>query len=202
MALVEVRGPRSSAGPSARLIPGCRVMVRYAEDDLWHERILLYPAASDVEDGACWVVLTPDGDMYLEELEGGSPEDSPVEWQLVARDLRLPPGLGRSYRFGEDQPGELRGLYRRAYAASTADARSRGLQLATPPAIRSQEGRDVSVEAELGRNFFGGRRVTGKQGMPAAGDALAAGTDAPGDQVADGGDALAVPAVPNSVGGT
>ncbi|CAK0883778.1 unnamed protein product, partial [Prorocentrum cordatum] len=153
-------------------------------------------------DGACWVVLTPDGDMYLEELEGGSPEDSPVEWQLVARDLRLPPGLGRSYRFGEDQPGELRGLYRRACAASTADARSRGLQLATPQVIRSQEGRDVSVEAELGRNFFGGRRVTGKQGMPAAGDALAAGTDVPGDQVADGGDALAVPAVPNSAGGT
>ncbi|CAK0906231.1 unnamed protein product, partial [Prorocentrum cordatum] len=171
-------------------------------DDLWPERILLYPAASDVEDGVCWVVLTPDGDMYLEELEGGSLEDSPVEWQLVARDLRLPPGLGRSYRFGEDQPGELRGLYRRAYAASTADARSRGLQLAAPQVICSQEGRDVSVEDEVGRNFFGGRRVTGKQGMPAAGDALAAGTGGPGDQVADGGDALAVPAVPNSVGGT
>ncbi|CAK0898367.1 unnamed protein product [Prorocentrum cordatum] len=190
------------AGGAARLIPGCRVMVRYAEDDLWHERILLYPAASDVEGGACWVVLTPDGDVYIEELEGGSPDDSPVEWQLVARDLRLPPGLGRSYRFGEDQPGELRALYRRAYAASTADARSRGLQLAVPQVIRSQQGRDVSVEDELGRNFFGGRRVTGKQGVPAAGDALAAGAGAPGDQVEDGGDALAVPAVPNSVGGT
>ncbi|CAK0804389.1 unnamed protein product, partial [Prorocentrum cordatum] len=184
------------------LIPGCRAIVRYAEDDLWHERILFYPAASDVEGGACWVVLTLDGDVYIEELEGGSPDDSPVEWQIVARDLRLPPGLCRPRRFGGDQPGELRALHRRAHAASTADARARGLQLPAPQMIRTQQGRDVTVEEAFGRNFFGGRRVTGKQGAPAAGGALADGTGVPGDQEEDDGDALAVPAVPASAGGT
>ncbi|CAK0799614.1 unnamed protein product, partial [Prorocentrum cordatum] len=157
--LTRLRGPRSAAAPSARLIPGCRAMVRYAREDLWHERFLLYPAASDVEGGACWVVLTPDGDVYIEELEGGSPDDSPVEWQIVARDLRLPPGLGRPCRFGADQPGELRALYRRAYAASTAEARARGMQLPAPQMIRTQQGRDVTVEEAFGRNFFGGRRI-------------------------------------------
>ena len=83
MALVERRGPGSWAERSARLIPGCRVMVRYAEDDLWHERLLLHPAVSDVDGGACWVVMSPDGDVYIEELEGGSPDDSPVEWHVV-----------------------------------------------------------------------------------------------------------------------
>ena len=93
----------------SRLIPGCRVLVRHAEDDLWHERILLFPAASEASEGGqpttCWVVLTPDGDVYIEELENGSPDGSLVEWLEMARDLALPVGAARAYRFRQ-QPAE------------------------------------------------------------------------------------------------
>ena len=194
MALMPLEGAAGPRSPATRLIPGCRVVVRYAEDDLWHERILLYPAASDVDGGACWVVLTPDNDVYIEELEGGSPDDSPVEWQIVARDRRLPPGLGRAYRFPGDQPGELRALYRRAYAASTEDARARGVVLPVPQRIRDQQGRDVAVDDALGRNFFGARRLIGKQALADGGGALADGAAMAADEGADGGGALALPA--------
>ncbi|CAK0857017.1 unnamed protein product [Prorocentrum cordatum] len=170
---------RISLAASARLEPrdGAAV-VRYAGDDLWHERILLYPAASEAAGaglpGACWVVYTPDHDMYIEELEGGSPDDSPVEWLEMPRDLRLPSGLGRAYRF-EEVPTEevMKGLYRRAYSAAQADAESRGVLLETPVAVRTAAGRDVAVHEALGANFFGGRRMTGKRpplGLDLGGD--------------------------------
>ncbi|CAK0911498.1 unnamed protein product [Prorocentrum cordatum] len=165
-------------GSSCRLLPGCRAVVRYGGDDLWHERILLYPAASEASGaglpGVCWVVYTPDHDMYIEELEGGSPDDSPVEWLEMPRDLRLPSGLGRAYRF-EEVPTEevMKGLYRRAYSAAQADAEARGVLLETPVAVRTAAGRDVAVQEALGANFFGGRRMTGKRpllGLDLGGD--------------------------------
>ncbi|CAK0903327.1 unnamed protein product [Prorocentrum cordatum] len=153
-------------------------VVRYAGGDLWHERILLHPAASETAGaglpGACWVVYTPDRDMYIEELEGGSPDDSPVEWLEMPRDLRLPSGLGRAYRFEESPTEEaMKGLYRRAFSAAHADAEARGVQLETPAAVRTAAGRDVAVQEALGANFFGGRRMTGKRpplGLDLGGD--------------------------------
>ncbi|CAK0822825.1 unnamed protein product, partial [Prorocentrum cordatum] len=147
-------------------------------DDLWHERILLYPAASEAAGaglpGACWVVYTPDHDMYIEELEGGSPDDSPVEWLEMPRDLRLPSGLGRAYRFEESPTEEvMKGLYRRAFSAAQADAEARGVLLEAPVAVRTAAGRDAAVHEALGANFFGGRRMTGKRpplGLDLGGD--------------------------------
>ncbi|CAK0789849.1 unnamed protein product, partial [Prorocentrum cordatum] len=187
-------------GSSRRLLPGCRAVVRYAGDDLWHERILLYPAASETAGaglpGTCWVVYTPDRDMYIEELEGGSPDDSPVEWLEMPRDLRLPSGLGRAYRFEESPTEEvMKGLYRRAFSAAQADAEARGVQLETPMAVRTAAGRDVAVQEALGANFFGGRRMTGKRpplGLDLGGDhgghsgSVAAAAEGVGDSGAPG----------------
>ena len=39
------------------------VLIGHAGEALWHERLLLH----DVGDG-CWVVLTPDEDMFIEDL--------------------------------------------------------------------------------------------------------------------------------------
>ncbi|CAK0837394.1 unnamed protein product, partial [Prorocentrum cordatum] len=128
------------------------------------ERILLYPVASEAAErggrGACWVVLSPDMDMYIEELEGGSPDDSPVEWFEVPRDLRLPAGLGRADRFeASPSDADMRGLFRRACSAALADVESRGTVAEPPSTIRNSLGRDIAVEEAPGANFFSGGLV-------------------------------------------
>ncbi|CAK0877593.1 unnamed protein product [Prorocentrum cordatum] len=75
---------------SSDLVPGDVILVRYAEDDLWHERVLCWPVPMDKSGVVDWVVATPDGDMYIETIEGGNPEESLVEWIRPAADGRLP----------------------------------------------------------------------------------------------------------------
>ena len=48
----------------AMLKPGGLVRVYYPDDPgIWHERLLLYPVTAQV-----WVIYTPDGDLYSENL--------------------------------------------------------------------------------------------------------------------------------------
>ncbi|CAK0871112.1 unnamed protein product, partial [Prorocentrum cordatum] len=177
-ARLEARDGAGAQGILVAASPGVQSSGALRRGDLWHERILLYPAASEASGaglpGACWVVYTPDHDMYIEELEGGSPDDSPVEWLEMPRDLRLPSGLGRAYRFDESPTEEvMKGLYRRAFSAAQADAEARGVLLEAPTAVRTAAGRDVAVHEVLGANFFGGRRMTGKRpplGLDLGGD--------------------------------
>ena len=55
---------------SSRL-PGHRVLVWYSDDNVWHERVLLWPArtltARPVRDR--WQILTPDEHVYQEDLD-------------------------------------------------------------------------------------------------------------------------------------
>ena len=86
----------------------------------------------------------------------------------MPRDLRLPAGLGRAYRFGaEPAADEMRVLFRRAFVAAVADAETTGNDIAMPLEIRMADGRDVEVVEALGPNFFGGRRF-GRKGPPPA----------------------------------
>ena len=50
---------------SPDLIPGQTLAVFYEDDTLWHERLLLWR----LNDG-CWFVLTPDLDIYAEDVSG------------------------------------------------------------------------------------------------------------------------------------
>ncbi|CAK0790381.1 unnamed protein product, partial [Prorocentrum cordatum] len=158
--------------------------VQDAQGRPWHERILLYPATSEAAEsggrGACWVVLSPGMDMYVEELEGGSFDDGPVEWLEVPRDLRLPAGFGRAYRFdASPSDADMRGLFRRACAAALADAESRRMALDPSSTIGNSLGRDVAVEDAPGANFFGGRRLVGKRPPTGAGAGAVGGVGEP-----------------------
>jgi hypothetical protein len=80
------------------LAPGTFVLVAYSDvdEDLWHERLLLAPAATP-DCPSSWVVLTPDLDMYVENL--GPPDIATVRPLDAAR--TLPFGVNRNsvYRF-------------------------------------------------------------------------------------------------------
>ena len=55
---------------SARM-PGHRVLVWYSDDDVWHERLLLWPSR-DITGRRTrdrWVICTPDRDVYEEDLD-------------------------------------------------------------------------------------------------------------------------------------
>ena len=108
------------AGAPPGLAPGAFVLVAYSdvEEDLWHERLLLCPAATP---GArrSWVVLTPDLDMYVEDL--GPLDISAV--RLLDAGRGLPFGISRNsvhrfqlpqHRGGVPNAGEMTQLYHEA----------------------------------------------------------------------------------------
>ena len=66
--------PVAMAGGSSSdlALPGDRLLIYYRGedgdyDDVWHERLLLWPAF-----GSYWAVRTPDGDEYVEDLMANS----------------------------------------------------------------------------------------------------------------------------------
>ena len=59
--------------------PGQSVAVFYSDDTYWHERILLWKGQED-----CWYIMTPDGDVYLEELSLRG-EDGPVKMKVKGK---------------------------------------------------------------------------------------------------------------------
>lgn len=49
--------------------PGQVAAVFYSDDTYWHERLLLWPFRDSK-----WMIYTPDGDRYLEDLSGTDSE--------------------------------------------------------------------------------------------------------------------------------
>ena len=82
----------------SELRPGCRVGVYYPDDSLWHERMLLYPVRASKGE---WYVLTPDSDVYIENVIGGDAEGSTRSF--LCGPLRERPAIaaGKFYRFRE-----------------------------------------------------------------------------------------------------
>ena len=78
------------------LFPGLTLAVFYDDDVLWHERLVLW-RLTDLE----WYVLTPDLDMYAEDLScsGG---DGPSKFKVKGKDFRYWSRVGGgSYRFAK-----------------------------------------------------------------------------------------------------
>eukprot|EP00959_Pyramimonas_sp_CCMP1952_P292802 6123588-Pyramimonas_sp.AAC.1 len=55
-----------------RALPGERVVCRFSDDEVDHERVLLHYVAEGE-----WVILTPDGDIYAEDMSCENPETGP-----------------------------------------------------------------------------------------------------------------------------
>ncbi|CAK0857167.1 unnamed protein product, partial [Prorocentrum cordatum] len=65
------------------LVPGGVVIFNYEDDpNIWHERLLLWPSAG-LFPNTCWMCLTPDGDVYPEEMAAGPDGDGPSRVSLT-----------------------------------------------------------------------------------------------------------------------
>ncbi|CAE7336322.1 unnamed protein product, partial [Symbiodinium sp. CCMP2456] len=83
------------------LVPGQSVAVWYPDDVYYHERILLWRCSDDL-----WMILTPDGDMYVEDLRcaGG---DGPTKMKIKGVDFTYWSRVGgRAYKFREHPTAE------------------------------------------------------------------------------------------------
>ena len=89
------------AGPAwwSSLRPGMSVGVKFDDDseDLWHERLLLWPCSAN---GSQWYVVTPDSDKYVEDLTCPGGEDCPVRaFSCSDRRVCVNEAKGKFYRF-------------------------------------------------------------------------------------------------------
>eukprot|EP00974_Lingulodinium_polyedra_P125726 11195582-Lingulodinium_polyedra.AAC.1 len=145
MAVVPAGG--LDAASLRTLRAGTRLLLYYADDDVYHERIALWPV-----DRGRWVMVTPDSDMY-DEVVDGSDVASVVEVLLLGPEGRLPAGLpGRAYRFSRLPSADaLRRLIReaRAYAVDTTTAER--LPLLEPVGVQKINGGQVTLD-----EFYGG----------------------------------------------
>jgi hypothetical protein len=105
------------------LVVGRVVLVHYSDEpELWHERLCLWPAGGEENDGI-WAIRIPDADIYCEDLSGKTPDDGPNKVALMDRDRVKPRFLvGQLYRFGVAwSEAELRGFIVEGRAALRAD---------------------------------------------------------------------------------
>mmetsp|Transcript_8309 Transcript_8309/g.18577 ORF Transcript_8309/g.18577 Transcript_8309/m.18577 type:complete len:450 (+) Transcript_8309:263-1612(+) len=153
---------------------GASTLVLYEGENLWHERCLLFPVCQTAGDHR-WVILTPDGDRYIEHLATGAAEDGPIQCRLLGENRRLP-ALGGVpvYRFnpwpGDD---ELRGVLQLARAEAHDACRVEGLPLLEIDQVINGRRREVTLE-----DFF--RRAVPWARVPAAGALAPRGPAAPG----------------------
>ena len=83
--LVAMQGRLGEArGGWSSLIPGEYFYVLYAGARTWHERLAIWPG-----DDADWCIVTPDGDRYIERVNGSRPRTGPSAFS------RVPPDSGR-----------------------------------------------------------------------------------------------------------
>jgi hypothetical protein len=132
-------------------VPGMSVLVWYSADDVWHERLLIWPGLK-----GGWQVLTPEDDFYLEVLLPDGSGD-------VARVIALPDNnslpvelVEQAYMFAA-YPGQDRFKALLQYGKKEVDAyygpRSVGLQ--APAMVLTPRG----VRKPLA-DFFGGSFLT------------------------------------------
>lgn len=68
------------------LQPGETLAAFYSDDTVWHERVLLWPAKGGTGSGFVWWVVTPDFDVYPEDL--GNPAEGPSRVRIHGRTFK------------------------------------------------------------------------------------------------------------------
>ena len=150
------------------LVPGQRLVVRYVDDDVDHERLLLYPSLPP----GTWAARGPDGDEYEEDFTGFDPNTGPEGAALMPPDGSAPEGWPRPiYRFRAALTApQLRAAIQRGRAI--VEARLPGIAPAPPREVAGPDG-----ELQDWATFFGegqprrlAARLRGKQPAPLADD--------------------------------
>ena len=122
------------------LAVGDRVYVKYHNQRLWHERLLLWPV-SRAE--FRWVVMTADGDIYAEDYGDDGVDVAAVRysgaWAVVP--AGVPPA--REYRFRNQPTAQV-------WLALVGLRQPSVRRLAEPPVALHRKGHEVGAVAVLG----------------------------------------------------
>ena len=85
------------------LRPGQYFEVEYADDEVAHERLALWPLSPDA-----WAIRNPDGDEWIEHLDNRNPEEGPITARVRREGRRAGGGLLPLYQFREKLEGRSR----------------------------------------------------------------------------------------------
>ena len=85
-------GPPLGQQPPGGLSPGDQVLVFYDDptEQQWHARLLLSCITGDE-----WIILTPDGDIYGEQISSGNPDF--LAWRPMDPNNVIPVGINRAH---------------------------------------------------------------------------------------------------------
>lgn len=98
--------------------PGDAILVWYPDDDVFHERCLLWPCSL-----GRWVIMTPDSDVYEEALPA-SDGNGPERIYLLEPDRVVPRDRRPAYRFSRwPDDALLRRVIDQAYGIAAASRR-------------------------------------------------------------------------------
>ena len=90
----RMRARADAAEALSKCLPGQMAIVWYADDTVYHERIMVWRVS-----GTIWFILTPDGDLYQEDWSGHA-ADGPVSFRLKNVEFRYFSRVGQPvYRF-------------------------------------------------------------------------------------------------------
>ena len=158
-------------GAASSWMPGQSVLIWFSDDTVWHERVLLWPGLK-----GHWWCLTPDDDMYEEDLSGGS---EPTKTVALGENFGIPADLLEPvYRF-DTYPNmdRLRSEMRKAHSESIAKYADAGA--AVPARMRDHLGVVVSLDSFFNGSFVKGR-LNAKTAPAGAAAAVPAGAAAGG----------------------
>ena len=126
----------------ASLLPGMVIGILFADEDLWHERLLLWPT----DRAKChWYCLTPDDDRYVEGLLCGGGDDEPIAGFICSDQGDAPDfSSGRFYRFG-GYPGVAG--FAELIRSAKGMVEATGVEVVAPTALLTVEGKRVSAKA-------------------------------------------------------
>ena len=163
--MLVARPAAGAAGWWRNLIPGQYVVVWYADDNVYHERLLLHKAY-----GSNWVMESPDGDQCIEDLSGGDPEGL-EHGHKVADDGQLPTLGAGAYRFGQyPSQDALKNKIRAGRREAAKVCEDEGRTLEDPTDVLDATGNVVSFADMFGGGFLARRlRVKGVPAQQPAG---------------------------------
>lgn len=128
------------------IVPGSRVLVWYADDDVWHEILVgLIVGNSEV------IIYTPDDDLYREDISCAG-ASGPVKLRGLGRDFKVAGKILKPvYRFRQPITDEI---LKKAIRDSMKLAEDDGIAVGLPPKVLNAAGTLVDLDVLFGGPFM------------------------------------------------